>query len=121
MTEPSLAQESIFLHALECASAAERAAYLDRICRDNPQLRAEVESLLRAHEQAGDILDLPEKLTETVDHPITECPGTVIGPYKLLEQIGEGGRDWSSWASSSNPSAARLPSRSSSRAWIRDR
>jgi serine/threonine protein kinase/tetratricopeptide (TPR) repeat protein len=90
MTEPALAQESIFLHALECASATERAAYLNRVCADKPELRAEVESLLRAHEQSGDILDLPEKPAVTIDAPMTERPATVIGPYKLLEQIGEG-------------------------------
>src|SRR5207247_4232073 len=27
----------------------------------------------------------------TLDEPIAERPGTVIGPYKLMEQIGEGG------------------------------
>jgi serine/threonine protein kinase/tetratricopeptide (TPR) repeat protein len=91
MTEPALAQESIFLYALECESAAERAAYLDRVCADKPELRAEVESLLCAHERSGDILDLPEKLAETIEEPVTERPGTVISSYKLLEQIGEGG------------------------------
>jgi eukaryotic-like serine/threonine-protein kinase len=91
MTEPSLPEESILLQALEIASAAERAAYLDLACGDNRHLRAEVEALLRAHAQSGDLLDLPEKLAVTVDEPSRERPGTVIGPYKLLQQIGEGG------------------------------
>src|SRR5205823_4729905 len=34
---------------------------------------------------------LGEGVVATMDEPITERPGTVIGPYKLLEQIGEGG------------------------------
>src|SRR5262249_55791964 len=67
------------------------AAYLDRACGANRQLRAEVEALLRAHEKSGDLLDLPERAVAIVDEPISERPGTVIGPYKLLEQIGEGG------------------------------
>ena len=91
MTEPSLPEESIFAQALEIASAAERAAFLDRACGDNQALRAEVEALLRAHERSGDLLDLPENLPATTDLPAREGPGTVIGPYKLLEQIGEGG------------------------------
>jgi WD40 repeat protein/serine/threonine protein kinase len=91
MTEPSLPEESIFLQALEIPSAAERAAYLDRAYGEDRQLRAAVEALLRAHEKSGDVLDLPEKPMPTVDDPITERPGTVIGPYKLLQQIGEGG------------------------------
>src|SRR5262249_5250614 len=39
----------------------------------------------------GDLLDLPEQAVATADEPVGERPGTVIGPYKLLEQIGEGG------------------------------
>jgi serine/threonine protein kinase/tetratricopeptide (TPR) repeat protein len=91
MTEPSLPEESILLQALEIASLAKRAAFLDRACGENRLLRAEVEALLRAHAQSGDLLDLPEKPAVTVDEPSRERPGTVIGPYKLLQQIGEGG------------------------------
>jgi serine/threonine protein kinase len=92
MNEPSLPEESIFSEALELKSAAERAAYLDRACGENRQLRAEVEALLRAHEKSGDVLDLPEKPAATVaEQRSSEVPGTRIGPYKLLEQIGEGG------------------------------
>jgi serine/threonine protein kinase len=91
MPEPSLPQESIFLRALELPSPAERAAYLEGACAGHPELRAEVEALLRADERCGDLLDLPEQRIATVADPITERPGTAIGPYKLLEQIGEGG------------------------------
>src|SRR5262249_16061979 len=52
---------------------------------------AAVEALLRAHDKSGDVLDLPDKPMPTMDEPVSERPGTVIGPYKLLEQIGEGG------------------------------
>ena len=45
MTEPSLPEESIFAQALEIDSPAERAAFLDRACGQNPALRAEVEAL----------------------------------------------------------------------------
>src|SRR6185369_14965621 len=92
MTEPSLPEESIFAQALEMASAVERAAFLDRACGKNPALRAEVEALLRAHERSGDLLDLPEKMRTTAEEPpARESLGTVLGPYKLREQIGEGG------------------------------
>jgi serine/threonine protein kinase/tetratricopeptide (TPR) repeat protein len=90
MTEPSLPEESIFAQALDMPSA-ERAAFLDRACGANVGLRAEVEALLRAHERSGDLLDLPERLPTTADLPAPERPGAVLGPYKLLEQIGEGG------------------------------
>jgi eukaryotic-like serine/threonine-protein kinase len=91
MTEPSLPEESIFAQAVEISSAAERAAFLDRSCGDNQALRATVEGLLLANQRSGDLLDLPEKPAVTTDAPVTESPGTVIGPYKLLEEIGEGG------------------------------
>src|SRR5262244_1509191 len=91
MTEPSLPEESIFAQALEIKSAAERGAFLDRACGDNQTLRAEVEGLLHAHGTCGDLLDLSEKTATILDTSSTEAPGTVIGPYKLLEQIGEGG------------------------------
>ena len=45
MTEPSLPEEPIFAQALEISSPAERAAFLDRACGQNPALRAEVEDL----------------------------------------------------------------------------
>jgi hypothetical protein len=91
MIEPSLPEESIFGQALEITSVAERAAFLDRACGDNAALRAEVEALLRAHERSGDLLDLPESVQPTMNLPAPEGPGAIIGPYKLLEQIGEGG------------------------------
>jgi serine/threonine protein kinase len=70
-----------------------RAAYLDQACGTNHELRREVESLLRAHEQPGSFLQSQAgRLPATIDvEPIAERPGTVIGPYKLMEQIGAGG------------------------------
>src|SRR5206468_7209286 len=78
MTEPSLPEESIFAQALEIASTAERAAFLDRACGNNQALRAEVEALLRAHERSGDLLDLPENQVLTTDPPAHDRPGPVI-------------------------------------------
>src|SRR5262245_13138098 len=71
----------------------QRAAFLDQACAANQELRQEVESLLRAHEEAGSFLQShPDRPLATVDHePLTERPGTRLGPYKLLQQIGEGG------------------------------
>ena len=70
-----------------------RAAYLDQVCGSDAQLRGEVESLLHAHDTAcGFLENVPAGPDPTDDYqPIAERPGTVIGPYKLMEQIGEGG------------------------------
>jgi WD40 repeat protein/serine/threonine protein kinase len=89
----------LFLKALEMRSARERQEFLDGACAGDAALRAEVESLLEASARAGPFLESPvPQLVATVDEPrgadatpLAERPGTVIGPYKLLEQIGEGG------------------------------
>jgi serine/threonine protein kinase/Tfp pilus assembly protein PilF len=84
---------SIFLAAVENHAPEQRAAYLDEACEGDEDLRQRVEVLLRAHEQANSLLDRPAPTPEvTVDErPLSERPGTVIGAYKLMEQIGEGG------------------------------
>jgi serine/threonine protein kinase/WD40 repeat protein len=109
MSEDHHAEKSIFLAAIEIASAAERAAFLDEACAGDLPLRGAVEALLEAHGQPQQLLDalspLPRSPAEgerrreegaagapkiREDHP-PERPGTVIGPYKLLQVIGEGG------------------------------
>ena len=72
----------LFLKALELRSADARHQYLDEACTGDAALRAEVESLLEANARAGGFLESPApNLLATVDEPISERPGTVIGPY----------------------------------------
>ena len=87
------AVESIFLAALEKGSAEERAAYLDQACGKDAELRLRVERLLSAHPKVGSFLQAPppDQALTTDEPAVTERPGTVIGRYKLMEQIGEGG------------------------------
>jgi serine/threonine protein kinase len=84
---------AIFMAALDIESADERAAFLDEACAGNGALRSRVEALLASHSHAGRFLDEPalDTLPLRDSDPIAERAGTVIGPYKLLEQIGEGG------------------------------
>jgi WD40 repeat protein/serine/threonine protein kinase len=83
-------EESIFAAALEKSPGTERDNFLDGACAGDAALRGRVEKLLKSHHEAGSFLRPPP--AATVDHtPPTERPGSVIGPYKLLEQIGEGG------------------------------
>jgi eukaryotic-like serine/threonine-protein kinase len=97
--------ESIFFAALQKGSAEERAAYLDEACAGDEDLRRRVDRLLDAHPKVGDFMEKPavaavtqpsaeEAAQEPVTlppRPIAEGPGSRIGPYKLLQQIGEGG------------------------------
>src|SRR5262245_45187491 len=86
-------ERTVFERSLDFAPGAEREAYLDDACAGKPELRREVDALLKAHEMAGSFLDRPAyDGNRTTDvEPIAERPGTFVGPYKLLEQIGEGG------------------------------
>jgi serine/threonine protein kinase/sugar lactone lactonase YvrE len=85
-------EEIIFDTALQLKDRAERDAYLAKACGGDPKLRADVEALLLAHGGKSP-LDSPifEDDVTLGDPALTEVPGTVIGRYKLLEQIGEGG------------------------------
>jgi serine/threonine protein kinase/tetratricopeptide (TPR) repeat protein len=81
--------KQIFQEALDL-SPAEREAFLDRACEGDDHLRAEVETLLTAHEGGGDRL-LPTTVWMPDSRLPLEGPGTTIGRYRLLQQIGEGG------------------------------
>jgi eukaryotic-like serine/threonine-protein kinase len=81
-------EESLFAAALEKAAGAERQGFLDGACASDKGLRRRVELLLAADGHAGGLLDREA----SGEAPATaEGPGTVIGRYKLREQIGEGG------------------------------
>src|SRR5438128_12292302 len=89
-------EQAIFTAAVEMESAGQRAAYLDEACAGHADLRRKVEELLCAHVQAGNLLDKAAAawnahLPIADQQAIAEAAGTIIGPYKLLEQIGEGG------------------------------
>jgi serine/threonine protein kinase/tetratricopeptide (TPR) repeat protein len=86
-------ESAIFLEAIEQGTPEERAAFLDRACAGDGELRHNVEMLLKANARAGAFLDQPaaNPLATADESAVAEAPGTVIGPYKLMEQIGEGG------------------------------
>ena len=85
--------KAIFLEALEQKGSEELPRFLDEACGGDAGLRSRVEELLRAHYEAGSFLEPPALSSIATGDAalVTERPGTVIGPYKLLQQIGEGG------------------------------
>jgi serine/threonine protein kinase len=92
MTEHPESEKSIFLAAIEIDAASERAAFVERACAGNATLRAAVGALLEAHQRPQRLLDQAPAGTPTTDEPtLQECTGARIGPYKLQQQIGEGG------------------------------
>jgi len=86
-------EEAIFKAAIKMPASAERIAYLKRACGSDANLFTRLETLLRAHDDAGDFLETPPfAIDGGLDiPPVEEGPGTVIGRYKLLERVGEGG------------------------------
>jgi WD40 repeat protein/serine/threonine protein kinase len=100
-------ERSIFMQALDLDDPREQEAYVRRACGGDDRLRARVEALIRAHRAAGSfVLDrgLAADLAATVDAPtLTERSGSLIGPYKLLEVIGEGGMGVVSMAEQTHP------------------
>jgi eukaryotic-like serine/threonine-protein kinase len=92
MTPNSGRAIEIFTEAIQLP-IEERAAFLDRACAEDEELRRKIESLLRSNDRAGAFLEQP---------PVTvgegrarasagEKPGDRVDRYKLLQQIGEGG------------------------------
>ena len=107
---PDRSAQSLFLEALEQETPEQVRHFLDQACADSPELRRRLDELLNAYRSAGDFLggtssaghqvqSLPrstgmvgESLHGTVETASpAHGPGTQIGPYKLMEQIGEGG------------------------------
>ncbi len=93
--------KAIFDSVVEMPTPTDRKAKLEDACAGNAALRAEVEALLEAYDQAGSFLE-PTNLTispahsipiadQTLDQRVEPSSGNRIGVYKLLQQIGEGG------------------------------
>ena len=80
----------IFLEAIE-HPVDQRFAFLTEACREDAELRERVERLLRSHEQLGSFHEEARETDAVVDHSVIVKSGVQIGPYKLLQQIGEGG------------------------------
>lgn len=92
MSVPDLKEAAIFNTARGIEAPEARREYVERACGDEPALRARVEALLRVYDADQNFPPSPvEELRARAGHPVREGPGTTIGPYQLLEQIGEGG------------------------------
>jgi WD40 repeat protein/serine/threonine protein kinase len=111
---PNSNVKAIFYEALAIGASAEREAYLDKACAGAPEMRKEVEALLEAcvdggnsprtvaplleptafspvRQNAADVGPTEEEKPIFIEEQRVEAVGTCIGPYKLVQQLGEGG------------------------------
>jgi serine/threonine protein kinase/tetratricopeptide (TPR) repeat protein len=86
-------EEAVFKVARKIQSAEARAEYLEQVCGDDRAMLDRIHTLLRVHDNEPSFLESPHSpIATTIDFPpIAERPGTQIGPYKLVQEIGEGG------------------------------
>ena len=91
MNETSAFAKQIFLDAVENHDPCEWDDFVRGACGNNTTARAEVQDLLRSHARAADFLDSGAIVFPTDVASNLEKAGDVIGRYKLLEEIGEGG------------------------------
>src|SRR5262249_39682370 len=81
----------IFLEAVEHHERGQWAAFAREAAAGDPLVLQRVDALLKAHGEPNPLLD-GDRLVPTEDVPLqSEWPGMDIGPYRLLEEIGEGG------------------------------
>ena len=84
--------ELIFFQAIEIGSPEEREAFLDEACGGDDKIRRRVQRLLRASPKVGSFMEAGiREMTASMDQLIRETPGDVLGNFKLLQEIGEGG------------------------------
>ena len=103
MDELLLTAKAVVERAEQLADADERRAFIELACANNAELHKRVEALLHAAEEASSLGDQPTACATSViapgqwvdPHKLLETPvetvGSSVGPYKLLQQIGEGG------------------------------
>ncbi|HKX61290.1 MAG TPA: WD40 repeat domain-containing serine/threonine protein kinase, partial [Verrucomicrobiae bacterium] len=89
-----MTEREIFLEALEMTTPEARAAYLQAACGGDVVLRRKIDELLKEHFSNDSLLAgsaLEGEQTAEAGSPASEAPAQMIGRYKLLERIGEGG------------------------------
>src|SRR5687768_16556620 len=84
-------EQQLFDVARKMEAGTAREAYLQQACGDDEALGQRVRALLQAFDAGASFLEPPIPSMLATEELLREGPGTQLGPYKLMEQIGEGG------------------------------
>ena len=131
MNNPRSQEEELFDAAQRLTDLDQRKAFLDAACAKDPALRRRLDELFAAQQHAepffnegvdgllptATLTDPQNRVAAPLDPNFSEAGGTVIGRYKLLQKIGEGGMGVVYMAEQQEPVSRRSRSRSSSWAW----
>ncbi|MGE5141181.1 MAG: serine/threonine-protein kinase, partial [Rudaea sp.] len=82
--------DRIFEAALERAPA-DRPAFLEVACAGDDDLRADVESLIVAHDREDGFLEPPRIIASAADAAVSASPGEALGSYRIIRRLGRGG------------------------------
>src|SRR5215212_2417539 len=98
---PNSGRDESLIARLLGLSPADRAALLERVCTDDPSLRERLNTVSAAGvtmpqvSMEASLRLSPDAVTRALESALdlapTEVAGARIGPYKLLQEIGEGG------------------------------
>jgi serine/threonine-protein kinase len=88
-----MTEREVFIAAAQIESRAERVAFLDKACGADVAARERISGLLAEQDKLGSFLEASPAAVVTIEHepPAGERLGIQIGPYKLLQKLGEGG------------------------------
>ena len=104
-------EREIFSEALQ-RPATERADYLLQVCGSDDSMRRRLDEMLRETDRLGDFLESPiagpVQLETDETGPICDLLGDQIGPYRIIDRIGEGGMGVVFLAEQAQPIARRV-------------
>src|SRR4051812_30923859 len=91
MSQPKPSVEDIFFAVLEMGTPDERAAYFDKVCGNDQDLRQRVERLLKAELDVGNFLEFDAAAALTPDDAQTICNGPETSRFRILRPHAKGG------------------------------